>query len=141
MDDKIALARRHVIEGFKIVARQRQIVEQTEALGQDATDAKKTLRFLVIINEVDDFSLNRGKPRQALAKDDASALFVDSASGSSALSTTSAAPSSSDGFCQRDLSAWSALLRAIANIQVETCALPSKTNVTVQPEHLGRCAP
>src|SRR5215470_2748795 len=48
------------------------------------------------------------------------------ASGSSALSTTSAAPSSWDGFCQRDLSAWSALLRAIANIQVETCDLPSK---------------
>src|SRR5262249_55874329 len=34
-------------------------------------------RFLVIINKVDDFSLDRGKPRQALAKDDASALFVD----------------------------------------------------------------
>src|SRR5262249_41633990 len=33
--------------------------------------------LLVIINKVDDFSLDRGEPRQAFAKDDASALFVE----------------------------------------------------------------
>jgi hypothetical protein len=64
MDDRIGLAQRHVTEGRKIVARQHQIVEQTEALGQDATDAKKTLdlfRQTLRIFEEDLNKLERGR--------------------------------------------------------------------------------
>jgi hypothetical protein len=45
MSDTLALARRHVTEGRKIVARQHQIVIALERAGLDSTGAKNTLRL------------------------------------------------------------------------------------------------
>jgi hypothetical protein len=42
-NDMIALARRRVIEGHKIVERQRQLVKELELSGHNAADAKFTL--------------------------------------------------------------------------------------------------
>jgi hypothetical protein len=43
MDEKLALAERHVLAGRKIVARQRQLVEAVEAAGRDASFERTTL--------------------------------------------------------------------------------------------------
>jgi hypothetical protein len=43
MDERLALAERHVVAGRKIVARQRELVERLEASGRDTSLEKKTL--------------------------------------------------------------------------------------------------
>lgn len=54
-DDLLDLARRHVIEGRRIVVRQRAIVHGLKARGRDTTAAERTLRLfedsLLILDE------------------------------------------------------------------------------------------
>jgi hypothetical protein len=88
--------------------------------------SKIVYRLLVVVDEIENFPVGSRKMRQTFLNDGASILFCTSVSGSSAGSSIMSSTPSFNCSSERRLSDESALLRAMANNQVETCDLALK---------------